>query len=190
MEWFGAIMVCSNPLLCHCQSTVFFLSNFFGEAHCIVFVFSPKYFPIYHIPCDFRRVALHRYDPVDLQESFAAAQEVATSQRQIFSQITPTGADDTTLTVKEKEIANSGLVDLVQVTLNSNSAGYYNSPSRRLELDSSTTSERNDVMEQDHATRQGGILSELDRWEAARQENEDELHFSGGEDDDSDDDLL
>uniref|UniRef100_A0A7S4EFM2 Histone RNA hairpin-binding protein RNA-binding domain-containing protein n=1 Tax=Pseudo-nitzschia australis TaxID=44445 RepID=A0A7S4EFM2_9STRA len=135
------------------------------------------------------RVALHRYDPVDLQESFAAAQEVATAKRQNFPQITPTGANDKTLTVKEKEIANSGLVDLVQMTPNSNSAGDYNSPSRRLELYSPTTSERNDYMEQDHATRQGGILSELDRWEAARQDNEDELQFSGG-DDDSDDDLL
>ena len=34
---------------------------------------------------------------------------------------------------------------------------------------------------------QGGIISELNRWESVRQED---VFFSGGEGDDSDDDLL
>ena len=58
------------------------------------------------------RVALHRYDPVDLQQSFAAAQQAAVAERENSSK---SHTDSEMLTVKEKEIANSGLVNLVHV---------------------------------------------------------------------------
>jgi len=145
------------------------------------------------------RVALHRYDPVDLQQSFAAAQEAALGESQNVSGIFPAGADNVVLTVKEKEIANSGLLNLVQVTTNSNNDDVdRNSSSRYVESFSPRTPSANDLVqstpfatpEYDHGSKQSGIISELNRWEVARQDNEDATFFSGGEEDDSDDDLL
>jgi len=141
------------------------------------------------------RVALHRYDPVDLQQSFAAAQEATLADRQITSL-----SNNAVLTVKEKEIANSGLLNLVQVTTNSSNNDHVdqNLSLRQAELFSPRTPSATEIQQSipfatpddDQASKEGGIISELNRWEAARQENEGAAFFSGGEDDDSDDDLL
>ena len=140
-----------------------------------------------------RRVALHRYDPVDLQESFAAAQRDTLTERQNLSQ--PSSADSA-LTAREKEIANSGLTNLVHVTTNSNTdhADQYSSARPAQSFSPRTPSATEAFKHTPVATpedeldsTQGGIISELNRWEAARQDDE---FFSGGEDDDSDDDLL
>jgi hypothetical protein len=138
---------------------------------------------------------LHRYDPVDLQQSFAAAQEASLTERQNISR-----SDNVVLTVKEKEIANSGLLNLVQVTTNSNNNDHVdqNSSLRQAESFSPRTPSATEVQqsisfatpEDNQASKEGGIISELNRWEAARQENEGAAFFYGGEDDDSDDDLL
>ena len=126
-----------------------------------------------------------------MRESFAATQEVLKAESQDVSRSTPTGAEKPAMTVKEMEIANSGLQNLVQVTPNSKDKDNCNSPSRQLELFSPTVSlpKENNCL----GTWQGGLLSELNRWETKRQEEEEEIvFFSGGEDDDndSDDDLL
>lgn len=138
---------------------------------------------------------MHRYDPVDLQQSFAAAQEATLADRQNTSL-----SDNAVLTVKEKEIANSGLLNLVQVTTNSSNNDHVDQSSslRQAELFSPRTPSATEIQQSipfatpddDQASKEGGILSELNRWEAARQENEGAAFFSGGEDDDSDDDLL
>mmetsp|Transcript_2147 Transcript_2147/g.5711 ORF Transcript_2147/g.5711 Transcript_2147/m.5711 type:complete len:239 (-) Transcript_2147:2027-2743(-) len=95
------------------------------------------------------RVALHRYDPVDLQESFVKGkeeQEARTKER--YHRIhgtTTTGADDATLlSVKEKEIADSGVANLVRVTPDGASStpggsSFDDSLSRQLDFDSTTT---------------------------------------------------
>ncbi len=136
---------------------------------------------------------MHRYDPVDLRESFAAAQEAA--QRQNAS---PSPTDGQVLTAKEKEIANSGLTNLVHVSTNNNSDyAEQDSASRKIQSFSPRTPSTKNVFknvpiatpDDDQYFNQGGILSELNRWEAARQEEE-IVFFSEGEDDDSDDDLL
>ena len=140
-----------------------------------------------------RRIALHKYDPVDLQQSFAAAQEAALTERQNVARIS---ADSGVLTAKEKEIANSGLTNLVHVTTNDNSHEVVQT-SYAQKLDSfspRTPSVNREIQhpriatpEDEQDSNQGGLVSELNQWEAARQENE---FFSGEEDDDSDDDLL
>ena len=144
---------------------------------------------------------MHRYDPVDLQQSFAAAQDAAAEHQQVMAD-----ADDTTLTAKEKELANSGLMNLVQVTANNNDDDNYSS-SRQATLCSSTSTvtateviqstpsiaaeNNSNISVHDHHDGSKQIMSELDRWETARQENEGATFFSEGEDDDdSDDDLL
>ena len=141
-----------------------------------------------------RRVALHRYDPVDLQNSFAAAQEAAVTERQ---NATRSPTDKQALTAKEKEIANSGLTNLVHVSANNNTSDYaeQGSSPQQIQSFSPRTPSASNVFknvpvatpDDDQDFNQGGIASEFNRWEAARQEEE---FFSGGEDDDSDDDLL
>lgn len=138
---------------------------------------------------------MHRYDPVDSQQSFAAAQKAALTEGQHASQANTRNA---VLTAKEKEIANSGLLNLVHVTTNSNNKDSdQNSSLRQAESCSPRTPSATEVQytpfvtpDDDHESNGGGILSELNRWEAARQENEDITTFSVGGDDDSDDDLL
>lgn len=146
------------------------------------------------------RVALHRYDPIDLQQSFAAAHEAAVVERQKISRSFPAEINNTGVTVKEIEVAKSGVLNLVEVTTNSNyEDGNPNSPSQNMEFLSQTTQLATEEVQQpiscitpedDHKTKGGGMISELDRWEAARRENEDTTFFSEGDVDDSDDDLL
>jgi len=143
------------------------------------------------------RVALHRYDPVDLQQSFAAAQEAALTKGQNVSQSSPAGVDNAVLTVKEKEIANSGLLNLVQVVTHSKNEHIdQNSSLRQTELFSPkmVTDQRRPTHvatpEDDHGSKQGGIIFEFNRWEGAKQEIEDSTFSSAGEDDYSDDELL
>lgn len=133
---------------------------------------------------------------MDLQQSFAAAQEAALTDRQNVSR---RSADNGALTSKEKEIANSGVSELVHVTTNSNNDDAdVNSSLCQVELFSPRSTSATEVVENapfatsedDHGSKEVGILSELNRWEAARQENDCATFFSGGEDDDSDDDLL
>mmetsp|Transcript_1647 Transcript_1647/g.3842 ORF Transcript_1647/g.3842 Transcript_1647/m.3842 type:complete len:263 (-) Transcript_1647:46-834(-) len=133
------------------------------------------------------RVALHRYDPVDLQQSFAAAQQAAVAERENSSK---SHTDSEMLTVKEKEIANSGLVNLVHVTpTNGNTSDQVHQTSSAPRTPSGNGEFNYPAIatpEDELASNNGGIISELNQWEATRQEGE---YFSG-EDDDSDDDLL
>ena len=136
---------------------------------------------------------MHRYDPVDLQQSFAAAQKAALAERKDTAQ---SSTENEVMTAKEKEIANSGLTNLVHVTTNDNSHEVVQT-SYAQKLDSfspRTPSVNREIQhpriatpEDEQDSNQGGLVSELNQWEAARQENE---FFSGEEDDDSDDDLL
>ena len=109
---------------------------------------------------------------MDLQQSFAAAQEAALAEQQKDAQATAACAEDMFLTAKEKEVRDSGLLNLVQIT-----------PDSKDSKQNSTISSTTGCIE-------NGIVSELNRWEAMHQENEDATSISGGEDDDSDDDLL
>ena len=132
---------------------------------------------------------MHRYDPVDLRKSFAAAQEASLTERQNASQ---SPADSHVLTAKEKEIANSGLTNLVQVSTSNNS----DSTPRKTQSSSPRTPAATNVFknvpiatpDDDQYFNQGGIVSEFNRWDAAREEEE--IVFFSEEDDDSDDDLL
>ena len=119
-----------------------------------------------------RRIALHRYDPKDLQQSFAKAQEEVAIERQKDGE----SQDNATLSVKEKELCNSGLLNLVEVT---------NSDNAFSQCSSGTA---DDIRSASYASNGSYLMSELDRWEATRQ-GDDELVISGGEDE-SDDDLL
>ena len=132
---------------------------------------------------------MHRYDPVDLRKSFAAAQEAALTERQNASQ---SPADSHVLTAKEKEIANSGLTNLVQVSTSNNS----DSTPRKTQSSSPRTPSTTNIFknvpiatpDDDQYFNQGGIASEFNRWDAAREEED--IVFFSEEDDDSDDDLL
>jgi len=138
------------------------------------------------------RISLHRYDPVDLQHSFDAAQEAAAAAEHQKESKSPS---DTTLSVKEKELANSGLLNLVEVTNNEYSVPQF--PSKP------TT---NNVLLQQSiptaaavaAITPGGIfddqgskqiISGFDKWEDTTRGDHDDASFFSG-DDDSDDDLL
>jgi len=137
------------------------------------------------------RISLHRYDPVDLQHSFVAAQEAAEAERQKESK----SPIDATLSVKEKELADSGLLNLVEVTNNEYSVPQF--PSRpttnNVVLQQSipnaaaaTAITPNGIID-DQGSKQ--IISGLDQWEdTSRGDHEDASFFSG--EDDSDDDLL
>eukprot|EP00535_Pseudo-nitzschia_heimii_P006296 CAMPEP_0197188980 /NCGR_PEP_ID=MMETSP1423-20130617/18909_1 /TAXON_ID=476441 /ORGANISM="Pseudo-nitzschia heimii, Strain UNC1101" /LENGTH=295 /DNA_ID=CAMNT_0042640983 /DNA_START=372 /DNA_END=1259 /DNA_ORIENTATION=+ len=157
------------------------------------------------------RVALHRYDPVDLQQSFTAARETAQAeQRRITRPPGGTAVDDpaAALTVKEKELADSGLSNLVRVTTAecdddddnraTRSGSSSSSPTRR-NLFSPTTpvaaggeTNSNPLVspEDNHGSLGSGIVSEMNRWDEIRRDNDEESFFSMGNDSDSDDDLL
>ncbi len=135
---------------------------------------------------------MHRYDPVDLQQSFAEAQKAALAEHKNTAK---SSTENEVLTAKEKEIANSGLTNLVHVTTNGDSREVVQTSfAQKLDSFSPRTPSANKEIqhlpiatpEDEQDSNQGGLISELNQWEAARQENE----FFSGEDDDSDDDLL
>ena len=143
---------------------------------------------------------MHRYDPVDLQQSFAAAQEAARAERQrIVHRPSRPGDDDAAaaLTVKEQELADSGLSNLVQVTTGADIGDRSLSPQRNLfspRTPVATGVEHSNPLvspeDNNYGSIESGIVSEVNHWEANRQDNDDESFFSMGNDDDSDDDLL
>jgi hypothetical protein len=95
---------------------------------------------------------LHKYDPVDLQQSFVAAQDAAvTAEEQHQKEGEKKSPNDPTLSVKEKELANSGLLNLVDVTNNDDSISQFSSSKSTTTITTTTTTtttctNNNDVM--------------------------------------------
>jgi len=123
----------------------------------------------------FRRIALHKYDPVDLQQSFVAAQDAAvTAEEQHQKEGEKKSPNDPTLSVKEKELANSGLLNLVDVTNNDDSLSQF--ASLKSATASSCTNNNNVMVMESMPT---------DAAEDAIEGDHDDVSFC-----DSDDDLL
>ena len=124
----------------------------------------------------FRRIALHKYDPVDLQQSFVAAQDAAVTaeQQQHQKEGERKSPNDPTLSVKEKELANSGLLNLVDVTNNDDSLSQF--LSSKSTTTTTCTDNNNDMVMESMPTAAAGDSIEGDL---------DDVSFC-----DSDDDLL
>jgi hypothetical protein len=132
----------------------------------------------------YRRIALHKYDPKDLQESFAELQECTEAEKALEASDKNNGPK----TVKEQELEqakSSGLLDLVQ--LGSTLKNDATSPPPRL----SQSDVSMDVEELSPAAgaTSNHDMSELDQWESARG-NDDDCFGIDTIGDESDDDLL
>ena len=152
-----------------------------------------------HIARFERRVALHKYDPVELQHSFCAAKEAALAQQHEVL-LSPLVIKGTALTVKAKELENSGVSKLVKVfTVNNNKFAEHNKSLQQRQLFPSRSPSTTDVPHfppvvtprENHGLNESSIISEMDRWDVNRRYNDDDTSFhSFGEDDCSDDELL
>ncbi|KAG7351791.1 histone RNA hairpin-binding domain containing protein [Nitzschia inconspicua] len=166
------------------------------------------------------RIALHKYDPVDLQQSFAKAhaEEQLLDNNQVSDSCTPSKSSlslSSSLTVKERELEQAksmGLLDLVQLGGGNDEVD----PTRATKTSTTTTvvtstfsQNESVIMQMETTTTTLGItenreMSILDEWEQQAQANGEEddddydfhhsiLRSDGGDDsddDDDDDDLL
>jgi len=123
------------------------------------------------------RVALHRYDPVDLQQSFAATTGENDHQKKTTTQ---SPNNTTPVSVKEKELTDSGVLDLVQVTPNED---YTKTLNILQQSKYNSTACSMDTTPNRACTNNGPQLDD-------EQEDLDDVSFYSVDDDDSDDDLL
>lgn len=123
------------------------------------------------------RKALHRYDPVDLRKSFEEAQaELAPSVANEDRDTTP--MEDC---VKEKELTDSGVLSLVEVTSGEDH--------RKKFLSQKQSPSKNVSLELNVCTSSNGNYDAIDQWvEDGEGDFEDASFYSG--DYDSDDELL
>ncbi|KAG7365887.1 histone RNA hairpin-binding domain containing protein [Nitzschia inconspicua] len=156
------------------------------------------------------RIALHKYDPVDLQQSFAKAhaeeQLLANNQPVVSDGSTPSksssssSSSSSSLTVKEQELEQAksmGLLDLVQLD-GGNDAATTTAAAAAAAVVTSTFSQDESVMQMETNTTALGItdnskeMSILDEWEQQAKANgeDDDLLSDGGDESDDDDDLL
>lgn len=132
-----------------------------------------------------RRIALHKYDPVDLQKSFDEAQGRNHNKDQSPLKIKQP------LTVKEQELQqakSSGLLDLVEL---GNFDGELSTVSPLPALSHSDTSMDAEIPSATVGVAcSTNVMSELDQWEGARGEKLDDVSDIDSVVGESDDDLL
>lgn len=127
---------------------------------------------------------MHKYDPQDLQESFLQASLAQEQQEPSKTGVEETG--NVVMTVKEKELADAqsaGLLKFVRVS--QLSSPVTSSPTLLSQTD--TSMEVHQLVDHVH-NEQSSEMAELDQWEKARGDENDEDLYS--EVDESDDDLL
>jgi hypothetical protein len=148
-----------------------------------------------------RRIALHKYDPKDLQHAFAQATAAVAAQEQQEEGATSAKDDDAVvMTVKEKELAeakSAGLLDLVRVDGSLSSSSSHSPGGSSTVTTTTTTSSTDDdafctdmTLADDRGEEENSNheMAELDRWDKGRDDDDDAALYSDG--DESDCDLL